>query len=204
MDNTCAHCGKAYSRPKSLIGRFCSKRCAYDARHVTVPARRKVRRQLDHPLAGKTGLLAESRAALFDSIGWGPHNCHWCEKPVNWLVGKSGNAPDALIADHLNGDFRNDSLENLVPSCGVCNATRTQRIKPEEAFAVRANGTRVRAVERVCATCGKVFLIAPSLLNRRANAGLYCSRSCARRAPRRLLPHCPTCTCCQEKTAAPL
>lgn len=144
-----------------------------------------MRRAPGHPLAGVTDLVSEARAALFDSIGWGPHPCHWCSTAVDWKVvrkGQSTNGASALVADHVDNDPLNDALENLVPSCQVCNGSRHgRRVQDGERFIVRPNGTRLRAVERTCEHCGTAFLIAPALFRNRPNAGRFCSRSCARR-----------------------
>ena len=77
-------------------------------------------RQHDHPLAGKDGKVYEHRKVLYDSIGPGPHECYWgCGKAVDW-----GGGHEGLVADHLDGDTLNNTPENLVPSCRMCNWNR--------------------------------------------------------------------------------
>ncbi len=70
----------------------------------------------DHPLADSRGHVALHRAVLFDKIGDGTHECHWCTQPVSWRVD--------LTTDHLDWDKGNNSPDNLVPSCNPCNAHR--------------------------------------------------------------------------------
>ena len=75
----------------------------------------------DHPLSSTQGHLPEHRMVLYEKIGPGPHNCHWCDKEVSW-GGKQG-----LCADHLDDDRSNNDPENLVPSCYLCNWRRGPR-----------------------------------------------------------------------------
>lgn len=73
----------------------------------------------DHPLARrKDGVVAEHRVVLYEEIGPGSHQCHWCTRIVTW----GGN--DGIIADHLDRNHANNDPANLVPSCNVCNFTR--------------------------------------------------------------------------------
>lgn len=179
MDSTCKHCGAAYSRPASLIGTYCSKACGYAARRKDETTTRRVRYLPGHPLAGATGLVAEARVVLYAQIGPGEHPCHWCGTKVRWTTGLRGNLAGSLIADHLDSNELNDAPENIVPACGRCNGTRTQGIKPDEAFVVRHNGTRARAVKRACEQCGAAFFVPPSFV--RPGKARFCSRSCARK-----------------------
>jgi len=72
-----------------------------------------------HPLASRVGQVLESRKVLYDSIGPGPHECHWsCGRVLEW--GGIGG----IQADHVDGDKTNNSAENLVPSCVSCNVRR--------------------------------------------------------------------------------
>jgi hypothetical protein len=77
-----------------------------------------------HPLADKRGRLYEHRRVLFDSIGAGPHSCHWCNRPVAW---KRHKGCTRLVVDHLNDDKLDNRPENLVPSCTRCNGDRGRR-----------------------------------------------------------------------------
>lgn len=172
MERTCDHCGQPYRRPESLIGRYCSRECHYAAARRERTGHRRMRRHPDHPLAGKTGLVSEARALLFDRIGWGPHPCHWCGKRVDWLVGQRGNLPNALVADHVDSDPLNDDAANIVAACGPCNAQRARTVNDEETYVVRGNGTRLRVGEqRSCRTCATPFLTTVTYRN-------YCSRAC--------------------------
>jgi len=183
MKANCERCGKPYSRPPALIGRFCSKSCAYAAMRKDSTTVRRMRYLPSHPLAGKTGLVSEARAVLFERVGPGWHPCHWCGKKVRWLRNRRGSVKGALVADHLDSNQLNDSPENIVASCGSCNGTRTQSIKDGELFVTRYNGARARAIERTCAACQAPFLVIISQ-SRNPAKGRYCSRSCARKAPR--------------------
>lgn len=185
MERVCENCGDVFARPPSLIGRFCSKQCAYTARRKAVTEHRRILRAPEHPLAGSTGLVSAARAALYDKLGPGWHACHWCGRKVRWLIGVRGNPRTALVADHVDSDPLNDAIANLVPACGTCNATRTQSIKTGELFVVGSNGkgNRTRATARTCLICGASFLVATAQL-RTPGKGLCCSRSCARRLPR--------------------
>jgi hypothetical protein len=75
-----------------------------------------------HPLAGRGGHLYEHRKVLYDAIGIGPHPCHWCGTPVNWVKGLCTRG--SLVPDHLDGDKANNHRSNLVPACNRCNANR--------------------------------------------------------------------------------
>ena len=132
-----------------------------------------------HPLADKRGYALESRIILHETIGPGPHPCHWCKTTVRWMPG-AGLRTGALVADHVNGNIHLNTPENLVPACQPCNVERRRnRVGDAELFLTRKNGTRLRAVERLCEHCTATFLIAPSALTR-PNKGRFCSMSCAR------------------------
>lgn len=184
VEKPCEVCGAPVRRPPSHMKGshvFCGHACRAAGQRKKRTTWRRVRNDPSHPLAGKTGRVAEARAVLFDSIGWGPHPCGWCGKPVDWKVGVPGNRPDSLVADHLNSDHLDDRLENLVPSCGSCNVARTDAVGAEP-HRERPNGTKLRGETRACATCGESFVAWPDKDPRR---GRFCSRSCARRAPRK-------------------
>jgi hypothetical protein len=182
MKKSCEKCGQEFTRPPSQMGRFCGTRCAYAARRKEVTEHRRIRYLPSHPLSGSTGLVSAARAILYDRIGPGWHECHWCRRKVRWLRGVRGNNPRALVADHVDSDPLNDAPGNIVPSCGTCNGTRTQQIEPTEFF-VMQSGHRTRATRRVCLICKAQFLVATAQL-RTPGKGLCCSRSCARRLPK--------------------
>ena len=81
-----------------------------------------------HPLANTYGHVLEHRMVLYDTIGPGPHPCHWCDIPVNW---EAGITATALITDHLDFNRANNDPANLAPACNVCNVRRN-RLTPEE------------------------------------------------------------------------
>lgn len=127
-----------------------------------------------------------ARVRLYDKIGPGVHPCHWCETPIEWIIGIGVRDPDALLVDHLDHDPTNDDPDNLVPSCNSCNSHRRvtgdTNIREDDLFIVKADGKRARAAERRCEHCGGVFLAAITEIN--GGKGRFCSRSCARSGPR--------------------
>lgn len=175
-------------RHPSRAGRYCSLACYYVAGprgdRVAKPKGQRMKR-VKHPLSPPSGVVALCRIVLYEKIGPGEHPCHWCGKSITWMPG-GGLHQDALIADHLDWDHSNDTPENLVPSCNVCNSHRTHNGKKhlivagELSLPTKTGSTR--AAERFCVTCGTQFLAKLSEI--RVGKGLYCSRSCARRAPR--------------------
>lgn len=202
-DVTKTHCprGHPYTGENLALRADGSRRCRQCARDYAalkwrkdnpVPkprGRKKVdspaaRRRLwcpDHPLADKAGYALEARVVLFDKIGLGPHPCHWCGGLVEWT--KDGLRPGALVADHLDFNGHNNAPGNMVPACQSCNGHRwSSRVKEDELFIARPDGTRLRAVQRRCERCAAPFLIAPAALTR-PNRGRFCSMSCARSKP---------------------
>lgn len=88
---------------------------------VGSPRRYRVIVAKGHPLAYSGGRAYEHRVVLYDQIGPGPHECHWCGKSVDWLP--KGDQAE-LQPDHLNNDGGDNRPENLVPACRACNAAR--------------------------------------------------------------------------------
>lgn len=178
----CEWCGVEYERPPSQLGRFCGKTCAYAARRKERPNGRRMRRAVGHPLASAGHLVVEARAVLYEKIGPGPHRCHWCGTTVVWTrLLHVGEAPDMLVADHLDADPHNDTPENLAPACVGCNATRGIKVRDDEPHRIRANGSRLRGTSRICEACGSDFVAWET----RPGRGRFCSRSCARKMQRR-------------------
>jgi len=82
-------------------------------------------RRIGHPLANPTtGRVNEHRAVLFDAIGDVRVPCFWCAVPLHWRRGR-GQPADAIVADHLDHDRRNNAPTNLVPACNSCNCKRS-------------------------------------------------------------------------------
>lgn len=69
-----------------------------------------------HPLAQNKGQIYVHRKTLWDAIGAGPHNCHWCSTEVEWMK--------TLEVDHLDSVTGNNDPSNLVPACHACNTRR--------------------------------------------------------------------------------
>lgn len=136
----------------------------------------------NHPLRDGRGTLWQHRAVLFETIGPGSHQCHWCERLVTWRARRGAPEVDDLVVDHLDGNRSNNEPSNLVPACQPCNVAagyNPRVIDDGEVHIVRKKGTRLRAVERVCAQCGATFLKEPSA------SPTYCSRACTDAAKRR-------------------
>lgn len=68
----------------------------------------------NHPLAVKRTVF-EHRYVYYENFGQGPFNCYLCDKEVNW---------NDLHIDHLNDVKTDNRIENLKPSCAVCNQSR--------------------------------------------------------------------------------
>jgi len=88
----------------------------------------------NHPLADRGGKVYVHRATLYDTIGAGPHACHWCGTELNWTAKGS---PDCLNVDHLNAIGDDNRSDNLVPACSRCNSLRGQQARHD---ALRAAG----------------------------------------------------------------
>lgn len=72
-----------------------------------------------HPLAGAENKIYVHRRVLFDAIGPGVHNCHWCGTELEWFLDKGHER--SLHVDHLNDVGDDNRIENLVPCCVGCN-----------------------------------------------------------------------------------
>lgn len=189
---TCETCGHDFSpNQNARAARFCSHACYWSSlrgRTFKDSVRYRMRKAPGHPLAPPSGTVAISRLVLYEKIGPGPHNCHWCGAHVEWIVGADVGTTGSLLADHVDWDVENDEPGNLVASCHPCNAHRRQGgdarlISDEEPFITNKDGSRDRATWRGCEQCGASFLV--RLKQVRRGEGRFCSRSCARSQPRR-------------------
>lgn len=191
---TCAQCGQTFNarRRPDRAQRFCTAACyhAYgrEIRKESVDGRMRLVPN-EHPLStSHNARVPVARIVLYEKIGGGPHACHWCGQLVNWRPG-FGPSKGSLVADHLNFDRTNDSPENLVPSCPVCNSMRTKEknrslVRDNEDFVVvstKKGQVRTRAIRRKCEFCEAEFLAIPAHV--RAGKARFCSRSCARKHP---------------------
>jgi hypothetical protein len=162
--------------------RFCSTTCA-NQRHRIDPSLQKGRYETtvlpDTCLLGPKGLsVPVNRLLLFQRIGPGPHECHWCRTHIEWRHG-ARNAPNTIVSDHVDGNKRNNAPDNIVPSCCKCNLWRANplRIRHGELVVTHPNGTRTRAVMVKCGHCGKEF--PKSVTAMKAGRRHACSRSCS-------------------------
>lgn len=149
-----------------------------------MPAKYKYVKRKGHPLTPPGGRLPEHRFLLYEAIGPGWHDCHWCSAKVEWSTDRT--AAGCLVADHVDGDTWNNEITNLVASCHTCNVRRARdrRFTSGQLFLLR-KGIRHKAVSRVCqnAACGKSFLMVAAAVGPK-NPGHYCSRSCHYEAKR--------------------
>ena len=136
----------------------------------------KTKHSPGHPLLANKGLLVGThRRVLYEKIGPGPHPCHWCKRPIDWMPGR-GVVQGALLVDHLDNNSLNNTPNNLVPSCHKCNVCRglqSRLLKPGELFLTYKNGDRLRAKIGVCEWCRGEFL------TRLDSDQRFCSRHCA-------------------------
>jgi hypothetical protein len=76
----------------------------------------------------------EHRVKLFDSVGYGPHQCDECSRHINWQM----QIPHRLCVDHIDEDKLNNDLSNLRKLCHSCNIRRNREQLPSGAgFAPR-------------------------------------------------------------------
>jgi hypothetical protein len=116
---------------------------------------------------------------LYDAIGPGPHSCHECGVEVIWSTKRTGKG--ALVVDHLDGNPKNNALENLAPACHPCNTRRGYDTRMASGpVLVTEAGYRKTAVECICTVCSKPFLVAKTNLENKGatNTGEYCSMQC--------------------------
>ena len=187
---TCYRCGTSFTRYRSQVKNpekpYCTKACANRQRwadHAKPPGDYTLVRRPDHPLTPPSGAVGEHRLILYDRLGPGPQRCHHCGTEVIWNP-VTITGPDALVVDHLNGDPRDNSEGNLVPSCHTCNVRRRHdHIRDDEVFYTFPTGKRVRGVIRICEHCEATF-VAVAAQARTPGKARFCSRSCARSKPR--------------------
>lgn len=143
-----------------------------------------------HPIAALHGIYGRGspnaikcsiyvhKWVLYEKLGYGPHQCHWCHRTLNWQKGTAG---DTLIADHLDDNPRNNDPDNLVAACNGCNTIRARTafrpaIQPGEWF-IERNGLKSRAAWCTCEECGTGFLADISRIKR--GTVRTCSRRCS-------------------------
>jgi hypothetical protein len=99
---------------------------------------------------------------------------------LEWLY---WHQPTSIVADHVDGDWRNNAPDNLVVSCAACNSQRAWVIKDEEEFielpttGLDGKPHRARVKSIPCVSCGKTF---KARLNRAGSPrSMCCGSSCA-------------------------
>ena len=120
-------------------------------------------------------VLPEHRVVLYDKIGPGPHPCHWCGKILEWKIKTSvrkGILSGSIVADHVDGNDRNNSPDNIVPSCHSCNTKRGYNYRFNVTPYVMKPGGRNAATEHTCQNCGTKFLTT------KTGGSKYCSVKC--------------------------
>lgn len=141
-------------------------------------ARYKYVKRMGHPLAPQSGRISEHRWVLWEKIGPGKHQCHWCAAELEWSADKT--ASGCLVADHLDGNGRNNAPDNLAPACHGCNVRRGHDLKfsGSEPWMMR-EGIRCLATKKTCQNprCGKDFLVVKGR-DRPKSPGKFCSRAC--------------------------
>lgn len=137
-DRTCAveGCDKS---PRSATAELCKMHYHRWYRHGDVrkvATKRKTGQQRryvvehnpQHPIAPPSGKIWVHRRVLYDTIGAGPHPCHWCGLSLQW---RHEQRELSIHVDHLDGQTDNNEVSNLVVSCPSCNTARGVRSRHE-------------------------------------------------------------------------
>jgi hypothetical protein len=186
LHRQCLICRAHFTTCPSLNKKYCGRKCFHMSKHKEfIKTRyRGLHVGREHPLTLNSEVVGEHRVILWEKIGAGSHPCHHCGEPVTWIVGAGTAVRDALVVDHLDRNPLNNDPGNLAPSCQPCNWLNCDRIvRDDEDYRVILTGTRVRGERRSCEQCAGSFVAWPS--GKAAGRGRFCSRSCARRAPRK-------------------
>jgi len=187
LHRECPICGAPFTTCPSLNQKYCGRTCFHiSKRKATEDLATRYRTTnvgRSHPLTLNADTVNEHRIILMKKIGPGTHPCHHCGEPVTWIVGGRTHE-GVLVCDHLDRNPLNNDPSNLAPSCHRCNLLNCDRaVRDDEDYRVIAKGSRVRGERRNCEQCGGSFVAWPSGKQDRGR-GRFCSRSCARRAPK--------------------
>lgn len=95
-----------------------------------------------HPLAMANGNVYEHRYVVYEKYGDRLPNCCLCGCGLNW---------DSVHIDHINGDVKNNDLDNLRPICRACNVMRSHILIPKHTHKghsqITFNGLTMTAAE---------------------------------------------------------
>ncbi len=122
----CRGCGEHFKLTTKQDRWYCRRECYNNrnGRKHNVNGYVVVSGMTWHPLAVSGGTVYEHRLVLWEKLGCETleceHECHWCSVTLTW-GGTSG-----IHVDHLDEDRQNNEAVNLVPSCGICNRSRSQ------------------------------------------------------------------------------
>lgn len=199
IERECLQCGVMFEvRPRSgsYPQKYCGIPCANLSMRKAKPSSRYAKSKVPegHPLRDPHGQCMTHRVVLWEKIGPGEHSCHYCGTTVDWKPGEYLTAT-SLVAEHADGNTRNNDPANIVPACQKCNAKKMRRtvrptIRPDEIHVVYADGTRTRGEVRNCRACNKEFTVR---VNAGPGQGVCCSRKCSNfqdAGKRKTCPHC--------------
>lgn len=80
---------------------------------------------MGHPIATLKGKVPFHRLVLWEKLGQPQSTpCHWCSFPLPWTSHLPTPQSHVVNADHVDGNTMNNTPDNLVASCGWCNANR--------------------------------------------------------------------------------
>jgi hypothetical protein len=109
----CLFCKKEFHPCYSSFGKYCSIKCQH--KYLTGLKIRKWLKREDNPINTNGLLRPWARKYLFEKFNNKCCLCGWCE--VNKTTRKI-----PLEVDHIDGDFRNNEINNLRLLCPNCHS----------------------------------------------------------------------------------